>query len=101
MQGKKLENIHPGEVLEEEFVKPFGISHYRLAKAIGVPQTRIAEICRGRRAITADTALRLGRYFGTSARFWLGLQQDYDLEEQLIKNGDRLDEIQPLDATAG
>ncbi|MBN2496536.1 MAG: HigA family addiction module antidote protein [Deltaproteobacteria bacterium] len=99
MAGKKLRNIHPGEVLEEEFIKALGITPYRLAKDIGVPQTRISEICRGRRTITADTALRLARYFGTTARFWLGLQQDYDLEEQLKKHGKKIEAICPLKAT--
>lgn len=101
MAGKRLKNVHPGEVLEEEFIKPFGISHYRLAKAIDVPQTRIAEICKGRRAITADTALRLAKYFKTTARFWLGLQQDYDLEEQIAKHGQTFEAIEPLDAASG
>ena len=70
----RLPNIHPGEVLREEFLIPLGISQYRLAKEIGVPEPRISAICRGKRAITADTALRLARFFGTSAGFWLGLQ---------------------------
>lgn len=98
MGNKRLRNIHPGEILEEEFLGPMGISRYRLAKEIDVPQTRIAEICKGRRAITADTALRLARYFGTSAKFWLGIQQDYDLEEEARKNARILDSIEPLDA---
>ncbi len=79
----RLPNIHPGEILEEEFLVPHGITKYRLAKDIGVPATRIAEICAGRRALTADTALRLSAYFGVSAKFWLGLQDDYDLEDAL------------------
>ena len=99
MAGKRLENIHPGEVLEEEFVKPLGLTHYRLAKDIAVPQTRISEICKGRRSISADTALRFAKYFGTTAKFWLGLQQDYDLEEQLVKHGSKIEAILPLDAT--
>ena len=78
----KMPNIHPGEVLQEEFLKPLGISAYRLAKETGIPQTRISEILRYRRRITADTALRLGRFFGNSPEFWLGLQTDYDLEEE-------------------
>lgn len=98
MGNKRLRNTHPGEILEEEFLEPMGISRYRLAKEIDVPQTRIAEICKGRRAITADTALRLARYFGTSAKFWLGIQQDYDLEEEARKNARVLDSIEPLDA---
>ncbi len=80
--GKKLKNIHPGEVLQEEFLLPFGISAYRLSKNIAIPQTRISGIIKGNRRVTADTALRLSRYFGTSAKFWLGLQDDYDLEEE-------------------
>jgi antitoxin HigA-1 len=77
----KLPNIHPGEVLREEFLIPMGISQYRLAKEIAVPEPRISAICNGKRAITADTAVRLARFFGTSAGFWLGLQADYDTEE--------------------
>jgi addiction module HigA family antidote len=83
---EKLNNIHPGEVLLEEFLKPLGISAYRLSKDIGIPQTRISAIIKGKRRITADTALRLSQYFGNSAKFWLGLQDDYDLEEELIAN---------------
>ncbi len=79
---EKLSNIHPGEVLLEEFLKPFNISAYRLSKDIGIPQTRTSEIIKGNRSITADTALRLSYYFGNSAKFWLGLQNDYDLEEE-------------------
>jgi addiction module HigA family antidote len=82
--GKKLRNIHPGEVLREEFLMPLEISAYRLAKDTAIPQTRISEIIKGNRRITADTALRLSRYFGTTAKFWLGLQDDYDLEEEGI-----------------
>ena len=78
---EKLPNIHPGEVLLEEFLIPMEISQYRLAKDIKIPQTRISEIVKGKRRITADTALRLAKYFGTSAKFWLGLQDDFDLEE--------------------
>jgi len=77
----RLPNIHPGEVLREEFLIPMGISQYRLAKEIGVPEPRISAICNGKRAITAGTAVRLSRFFGTSAGFWLGLQADYDTEE--------------------
>jgi addiction module HigA family antidote len=80
----KLENIHPGEVLMEEFLKPLEITAYRLSKDLGIPQTRISEILKGRRRISADTALRLSRYFGNSAKFWLGLQDDFDLEEELL-----------------
>ena len=81
MAMKKLSNIHPGEVLNEEFLKPLEISAYRLSKDIHIPQTRISEIIKGRRRITADTALRLSKYFGTSLKFWLGLQDDFDIEE--------------------
>ena len=77
----KLKNIHPGEVLNEEFLKPLGITAYRLSKEIGIPQTRTSQIIKGKRRITADTALRLSKYFGNSAKFWLGLQNDYDIEE--------------------
>jgi antitoxin HigA-1 len=78
---KKMPNIHPGEVLREEFLIPLRISQYRLAKEIGVPEPRNSAICKGKRAITADKAVRLARVFGTSAGFWLGLQADYDTEE--------------------
>ena len=85
---KRLSNIHPGEVLLEEFLKPLGITAYKLSKDIGIPQTRTSEILKGRRRITADTALRLSYYFGNNAKFWLGLQDDYDIEEseKQIKN---------------
>lgn len=79
---QKLENIHPGEILNDEFLKPMKLSAYRLAKDIKIPQTRISEIVKGNRRITADTALRLSKYFGTTPRFWLGLQDDYDIEEE-------------------
>ena len=82
---ERLDNIHPGEVLLEEFMKPLEITAYRLSKDLEIPQTRISEILKGRRRISADTALRLSRYFGNSAKFWLGLQDDYDLEEELNK----------------
>lgn len=77
----KIPNIHPGEVLKEEFLVPMGISQYRLAKEIGVPESRISTICQCKRAIGADTAIRLARFFGTTAGFWLGLQADFDTEE--------------------
>ena len=77
-----LSNIHPGEILLEEFLKPLNISAYRLSKDIGIPQTRTSEILKGRRSITADTALRLSCYFGNSAKFWLGLQTDFDIEKE-------------------
>jgi len=79
---EKLKNIHPGEILLEEFLIPLSISAYRLSKDIGIPQTRISEIIKGKRRITADTAVRLSRYFGNSAKFWLGLQDDYDIEAE-------------------
>ena len=79
---KKLKNIHPGEILLEEFLIPLEISAYRLSKDISIPQTRISEIIKGNRRITADTALRLSKYFGNSAKFWLGLQDDFDIEEE-------------------
>lgn len=78
----KLKNIHPGEILLEEFLDPMDITAYRLSKSIHTSQTRISEIIKGRRSITADTALRLSKFFGNSANFWLGLQNDYDLEEE-------------------
>jgi addiction module HigA family antidote len=79
---EKLKNIHPGEILKEEFLDPMEISAYRLSKETFIPQTRISEIIKGNRRITADTALRFAKYFGTSAKFWLGLQDDFDLEEE-------------------
>ena len=81
----KLPNIHPGEILLEEFLKPLGISAYRLSKDVGIPQTRTSQIIKGKRRITADTALRFSKYFGTSVKFWLGLQNDYDIEEERTK----------------
>jgi addiction module HigA family antidote len=80
---ENLKNIHPGEVLLEEFLVPMGISAYRLAKEINIPQTRISEIIKGRRRVTADTALRLSLFFGNSVKFWMGLQDDFDIEEEL------------------
>ncbi len=77
----RLPNIHPGEVLREEFLLPMGITAYRLARSIGVPQTRVSDVLHERRAVTADTACRLAAFFGTTAEFWLGLQNLYDLEE--------------------
>ena len=87
----KLRNVHPGEVLFEGFLSPLGISQNRLAREIGVPPRRINEIVHGTRAVTADTALRLARYFGTSEGFWMGLQADYDLEEARRRLGARLE----------
>ena len=91
MSTKKLAPIHPGEVLLEEFLQPFGISQYRLANDISVPPRRINEIVHGKRAVTADTALRLARHFGTSARFWLNLQVQYDLDVERDRLGRRLE----------
>ena len=87
----KLPPVHPGEILLEEFLKPLGISQYRLAKDTGVPARRINEIVQGKRSVTADTALRLSRYFGMSERFWLNLQAHYDLEMEKDRLGDRLE----------
>jgi addiction module HigA family antidote len=89
---KKLDPIHPGEILLEEFLIPMGISQYRLAKDISVPPRRINEIVHGKRAISADTALRLSRFFGTSERFWINLQSRYDLEVEKDRLGSKLDE---------
>ena len=89
----KLPNIHPGEILLEEFLKPMDISAYRLSKEIGIPQTRISQIIKGKRRITADTALRLSAFFGNTPKFWLGLQDDYDLEEESHRNNDALERI--------
>lgn len=94
--AKRLPPVHPGEVLLEEFLAPMGLSQYRLAKDIGVPPRRINEIVHGTRAVTADTALRLARYFGTSERFWLNLQAQYDLDVEYDLIGDRIQkEITP------
>jgi len=94
---KKLAPIHPGEVLLEEFLSPMGISQYRLAKDIHVPPRRINEIVHGTRSVSADTALRLARYFGTSERLWLNLQSQYDLDIESDRIGERLErEIVPL-----
>ncbi len=90
MKNKLVVNITPGEILEEEFLKPMGITQYRLAKDLGVPPRRINEIAKGQRAITADTALRLGRYFRMSPQFWLNLQTHYDLEREEQRLGRRL-----------
>jgi len=90
MMAKRLPPVHPGEVLAEEFLEPMGISQYRLAKDIAVPPRRINEIVHGTRAVSADTALRLARYFGTSERFWLNLQAQYDLDVEHDRVGDRI-----------
>lgn len=91
MKKQSLLNITPGEILLEEFLKPLALSQYRLAKDIGVPARRINEIIKGQRAISANTALRLGRYFTTSAQFWLNLQSHYDLEQEHQRLGKRLE----------
>jgi addiction module HigA family antidote len=94
----KLKNIHPGEILLEEFLIPFNISAYKLAKDIEIPQTRISEIVKGNRRITADTALRFSKYFGNSAKFWLGLQDDFDIEEEIYTKRLILKSIKALNA---
>ena len=94
----KLKNIHPGEILLEEFLIPFNITAYKLAKDIEIPQTRVSEIIKGNRRITADTALRLSKYFGNSAKFWLGLQDDFDIEEQSIAKAPMLKSIKTINA---
>jgi antitoxin HigA-1 len=93
---EKLANIHPGEVLQEEFLVPLEITAYRLSKDLAIPQTRISQILKGKRRITADTALRLSSYFGNSAKFWLGLQDDYDIEEEQRLNEETFRRIQQL-----
>ena len=99
MKNKLLANVTPGEILAEDFLKPMGLSQYRLAKDIGVPARRINEIVKGERAITADTALRLGRFFKMSAQFWLNLQSHYDLEIMADRLGHRLErEVKVLTA---
>jgi addiction module HigA family antidote len=98
---KEFPPIHPGEILLEEFLKPMGISQYRLAKDTSVPPRRINEIVHGKRSITADTALRLSRYFGTSERFWLNLQTRYDLEVEKDRLGPRLEKEVQARATTG
>lgn len=101
MKKKKLDPIHPGEILLEEFLKPMGISQYRLAKDISVPARRINEIVHGKRSISADSALRLSRYFGMSERFWLNLQTQYDIEVQKDKIDKQFeDEVKVLEKSA-
>jgi antitoxin HigA-1 len=90
---EKLPNIHPGEILNEEFLIPLQITPYRLAKETNIPQTRISEIIKGNRRITADTALRLSQFFGNSAKFWLGLQDDFDIENELNEKQEELGHI--------
>jgi len=101
MAKRDYSPIHPGEILKGEFLDPLDVSQYRLAKDIGVTPRRVNEIVLGRRAITADTALRLGRFFGIESRFWLNLQAQYDMEVAQEALGDRLDvEVHPLDRAA-
>lgn len=97
---KKLKNIHPGEILQEEFLLPLGLSAYKLSKDIGIPQTRVSEIIKGNRRITADTALRLSKYFGNSAKFWLGLQDDFDIEEEEQRKSKELNLIEQYQSNA-
>lgn len=94
---EKLKNIHPGEILLEEFLIPLDITAYRLSKDLKIPQTRISEITKGKRRITADTALRLSLYFGNSAKFWLGLQDDFDIEEEQENKAQELQTIKRFD----
>ncbi len=94
---EKLKNIHPGEILLEEFLVPLEISPYRLCKDLKIPQTRISEIIKGNRRITADTALRLSHYFGNSAKFWLGLQDDFDLDSATENKKQELESIKKFD----
>lgn len=96
MPKRDFEPIHPGEILREEFLRPMGLTQYRIAKCISVTQRRISEIVHGKRSITADTALRLGRFFGMEAQFWLNLQSRYDLQRAEIELGKRLEkEVKP------
>lgn len=94
---EKLKNIHPGEILKKEFLDPMGLSAYRLSKETFIPQTRVSEIVKGNRRITADTALRFSKFFGTSAKFWLGLQDDFDLEDERDRKEQELGRIQSLE----
>ncbi|MHB1276883.1 MAG: HigA family addiction module antitoxin [Bacteroidia bacterium] len=97
---EKLKNIHPGEILLEEFLIPMDLTAYRLAKETFLPQTRISEIIKGNRRISADTALRFSKFFGTTAKFWLGLQDDYDLEEERNQKLKELSEIKSFKENA-
>ena len=92
----KLTNIHPGEVLAEEFLKPMGISAHKLSKELAISESRIRHVLKGEGRITTDTALRLSKYFGTSAKFWLGLQMDYDLEKELEELKSKLEKIKTI-----
>ncbi len=93
---EKLPNIHPGEILMQEFLIPMEITAYRLSKDIEIPQTRISQILKGKRRITADTALRLSSYFGNTAKFWLGLQDDYDIEEEKASQNGIFEKIRQI-----
>jgi addiction module HigA family antidote len=93
---ERLENVHPGEILNEEFLVPMNISAYRLSKDTEIPQSRISQIIKGNRSITADTALRISNYFGTSAKFWLGLQDDYDIEKESKEKKEILNRIRRI-----
>ena len=94
---ERLNNIHPGEVLQEEFLLPMHITAYKLAKDTGIPQTRLSLIVKGRRRITADTALRFSAYFGNSPKFWLGLQDDYDIEEAFLAKKSEIEGIEKFE----
>ena len=96
---ERLPNIHPGKILREEFLEPFDITAYKLSKEIRISQTRISQIIKGKRRITADTALRFSKFFGNSAQFWLGLQDDYDLEEEKYKLEEELKLIHRVKAS--
>ena len=101
MSKRDLPPVHPGEILLEDLLIPMGITRYRLAKSIGVPQRRIDEICTGKRAVTADTALRLARFFGTDAQSWMNLQGQYDLESAEMVLSERIEhEVKPFKAAA-
>lgn len=95
-----LDNIHPGDVLLNEFMKPLEITAYRLSKELGIPQTRISQILKGKRRITADTAIRLSKYYGNSAKFWLGLQDDFDLEAEFSQSMEVFQKIKRRDDDA-
>jgi addiction module HigA family antidote len=97
---EKLKNIHPGQILLEEFLFPLEISAYLLAKETFLPQTRISQIIKGNRRITADTAIRFAKFFGTSAKFWLGLQDDFDLEEEKNRKDQEFNNIKPIAGNA-
>ncbi|HPR49441.1 MAG TPA: HigA family addiction module antitoxin [Spirochaetota bacterium] len=95
---KKIPNIHPGEILKEEFLIPFNLSAYKLAKETRIPPTRISQILKGKRSITADTALRFAKFFGTTPDFWLGLQIEYDLREEISIKSKEIDAIKNIEA---